>query len=247
MKIFLAALLFAAIAAGGVSISLNSIQQPSYAAFTTGSARVGDPGNNLIGPGWAQREPAGNAAVDSNAGTIQEQLPAAATTGAHAPVAEAVPAPEQKANSTNRSDRSETVLAGETENTLPASPGDTFRLVAILLARPEIKSVSDLSGKNIAVDDGQSAPGTDIRSVLAAAGATEVLLSGGETKPFNRLVNGEVSAAVLTLAYPATAEWFPEIAGFKIFRIPLPPPSSKARRQPAGKAAEVSSTRATQE
>ena len=51
MKVFLAAVLFAAIAAVGVSIVLNSIQQPSYAAFTTGGARVGDPGNNLVGPG----------------------------------------------------------------------------------------------------------------------------------------------------------------------------------------------------
>ena len=50
MKVFLAAVLFAAIAAVGVSIVLNSIQKPSYAAFTTGGARVGDPGNNLVGP-----------------------------------------------------------------------------------------------------------------------------------------------------------------------------------------------------
>jgi hypothetical protein len=51
MKVFLAALLFAAIAAVGVSIVLNAIQRPSYVAFTTSGARVGDPGNNLVGPG----------------------------------------------------------------------------------------------------------------------------------------------------------------------------------------------------
>jgi hypothetical protein len=50
MKIFLAALLFAAIAAFGMSVLLNTVQQPSSVAFTTGGARVGDPGNNLIGP-----------------------------------------------------------------------------------------------------------------------------------------------------------------------------------------------------
>jgi hypothetical protein len=50
MKVFLAALLFAAIGAVGVSIVLNSIQQPSSIAFTTGGARVGDPGHNLVGP-----------------------------------------------------------------------------------------------------------------------------------------------------------------------------------------------------
>ena len=50
MKVFLAAVLFAAIAAVGMSIVLNTIQQPSDAAFTTSGARVGDPGHNLIGP-----------------------------------------------------------------------------------------------------------------------------------------------------------------------------------------------------
>lgn len=50
MKVFLAALVFAAIAAVGVSLVLNSIQQPSSVAYTTSGARVGDPGNNLVGP-----------------------------------------------------------------------------------------------------------------------------------------------------------------------------------------------------
>jgi hypothetical protein len=51
MKVFLAALLFAAFAAVGVSVLLNTIQEPSSVAFTTSGARVGDPGHNLIGPG----------------------------------------------------------------------------------------------------------------------------------------------------------------------------------------------------
>jgi len=50
MKAFVAALLFAAIVAVGVSVLLNIIQQPSSVAFTTESVRVGDPGHNLIGP-----------------------------------------------------------------------------------------------------------------------------------------------------------------------------------------------------
>jgi hypothetical protein len=51
MKVFLAALLFAAIVAVGVSILLDAIQEPSSIAFTAGGVRVGDPGHNLIGPG----------------------------------------------------------------------------------------------------------------------------------------------------------------------------------------------------
>ena len=50
MKVFVAAVVFAAIVATGMSIVLNSVQRPSYEAFATSGARVGDPGHNLIGP-----------------------------------------------------------------------------------------------------------------------------------------------------------------------------------------------------
>ena len=50
MKSFIAALAFAAVAAVGVAMVLNSIQEPSSVAFTTTGARVGDPGHNLTGP-----------------------------------------------------------------------------------------------------------------------------------------------------------------------------------------------------
>lgn len=50
MKVFVAALLFAAVAAVGVSVILDAFQEPSSVAFTTTGARVGDPGTNLIGP-----------------------------------------------------------------------------------------------------------------------------------------------------------------------------------------------------
>jgi len=51
MKVFLAALLFAAIVAFGMSVLLSIIQQPSSVAFTTDGVRIGDPGHNLVGPG----------------------------------------------------------------------------------------------------------------------------------------------------------------------------------------------------
>ena len=50
MKVFVAALAFAVIAAVGVAMVLNTIQEPSSVAFSTSGARVGDPGHNLIGP-----------------------------------------------------------------------------------------------------------------------------------------------------------------------------------------------------
>ncbi len=89
------------------------------------------------------------------------------------------------------------------------------------MARPEIKSVSDLNGKDIAIDERQSASNDSVRTAIATAGATEVKLSEGQTKAINRLISGEVPAAVLTLVSSEAADWFPEIPGFKIFRIPL--------------------------
>ena len=50
MKSFIAAIAFAVIAAVGVAMVLNTIQEPSSVAFSTSGARVGDPGHNLIGP-----------------------------------------------------------------------------------------------------------------------------------------------------------------------------------------------------
>jgi hypothetical protein len=51
MKIFLAALVFAAVVAGGTAIFLSGIQQQSSSAYSTSGARVGDPGHNLMVPG----------------------------------------------------------------------------------------------------------------------------------------------------------------------------------------------------
>ena len=53
-----------------------------------------------------------------------------------------------------------------------------------------------------------------------AAGAPEVQLSEGQTTAINRLINGEVPAAVLALVAAGAADGYPEIVGFKIFRNP---------------------------
>ena len=143
------------------------------------------------------------AGINSDTRTIQEQVMAATAVAEHVSVATAVQAPDQKAS--------------------PTSPNHTNRLVAILMARLEIKSVSDLTGKNIAIDDRQSASSADVRTAIVAAGATEIQLSGSQTKAIDRLISGEVPAAVLTLVSPDAAEGFPDIAGFKVFRIPLSP------------------------
>jgi len=158
----------------------------------------------------------------ANTRTIQEQVVAATTLAQRVTAASS---PEQKANNTDHSDRTESRQLGDSEKIEPAPARNIDLLVALLITRPEIKSVSDLAGKDIAIEDKQSTSVGSVRSAIAAAGATEIQLSEGHAMPIDRLISGEVPAAVLTLASPEAAEWFPDIKGFKIFRIPLSPRS----------------------
>jgi hypothetical protein len=178
----------------------------------------------------ADSHPQGGAVANSITRTIQEQVAATTAVAEKLTAATPVPAPEQKANSTDRSGHAGTVLRGDAEKTATASSNNTDHLVALLIARPEIKSVSDLTSKIVAIDDRHSTSNDRVRTAIAATGATEVQLSEGQTKAINRLISGEVPAAVLALVSAEAADGFPEVAGFKIFRIPLSPRSLKARR-----------------
>ncbi len=168
--------------------------------------------------GIADSHPRGGAVANTRA--IQEQVAASTAAAEQVTAAKPVPAPEQKANNTDRSGHAETALLGDAEKTTAAS-NNTDHLVALLIARPEIKSVSDLTSKIVAIDDRHSASNDSVRTAIAAAGATDVQLSGGQTKAINRLINREVPAAVLALVSAEAAKGFPEVAGFNIFRIPL--------------------------
>ena len=166
--------------------------------------------------------PATDGAVPSSTTrTIQEQVAAATAVAERMTVAILIPAPEP--NNKDRSDRSETVPRSDAEKTAPAQPNKLPLLVYLLMARPEIKSVSDLTSKIIAIDDRHSATSGVFKASILAAGASEVQLSNSQTKAIDRVISGEVPAAVLTVVSPEAAEGFPEIAGFKIFRIPLSP------------------------
>jgi hypothetical protein len=169
----------------------------------------------------ADPHPKAGSAAGSNTTKIREQVAAALQV-----TATAVPA--QKASNTDRSDHPEAVLPTNAERTAAASANDTDVLVALVMARPEIRSISDLASKTVAIDHAQSASNGKVRAAMVAAGATEVQLSDGQTKAVDRLIGGAVPAAVLALASPETAQRFPTIEGFRIFRIPLSPRSSKA-------------------
>ena len=109
----------------------------------------------------------------------------------------------------------------DTGKTASASPDNPDNLVALVLARPEINSLSDLNNKNIAIEEKQSASSGRVSAALMAAGAAEVQFSEVKAGAIDQLIKGEVPAAVLTLASREAAEWFPDIKGFRTFRVPL--------------------------
>ena len=112
----------------------------------------------------------------------------------------------------------------------PASPSNTDALLAVVMARPDVKSVAELARKTVAIDDRYAASNGKVRTAIAAAGATEVQLSEGQATAMSRLSNGEVPAAVVALVTPEAAKTFPPIAGYRIFHVPLSPRSLKSAR-----------------
>jgi hypothetical protein len=184
----------------------------------------------------AAAPPADNAAAAPEPTTTQEQAataPAEQVTAANpAPVPQQEsPTPKQEENRAEAAAPGDsTPTASATNNTeVSAASNNTDNRVALLIARPEIASLSDLTGKDIAIEDQQSALAASISAAIMAAGAADVRLNEERIKAMDRLIRGEVSAAVLTLVSAEAAERFPEIPGYRIFRIPLSPDPLKAR------------------
>jgi len=113
---------------------------------------------------------------------------------------------------------------------VPTLDASLDALVAVVVTGPDIKSVSDLAGKTIAIDDRYSEQSISrVRVAIAAAGALEAQLSKGQTTAISRLVGKEVPAAVVGLVSANAASSFPEIARFRTFQIPLSPRSGSAK------------------
>jgi hypothetical protein len=189
------------------------LQQPNLAAppnSTTNAAPAAEPSAN-----------AGDAGTKTTA--VRDQV-IAATALAEQLTSTATARPELHAmNGEPHNDGA----APPADGNVAASPNASDALVALVMSRPEIKSVADLAGKNVAIDGQRSGSANDVRTALVAAGAGEVQLSAGNAKAIDRLVDGEVPAAVLTLVSSDAAETFPEIADYNVFRIPLSPGSLK--------------------
>jgi hypothetical protein len=97
-----------------------------------------------------------------------------------------------------------------------ASPGP---LVALILSR--LSSTSALAGQDIAISDAEFMIEQDILAALAATGAAEAHVSVGKASPLDRLMRGDVQAALLKVVLRDGAEAFPDIEGFTVLRLPL--------------------------
>ena len=150
--------------------------------------------------------------------TIQEQVAAATVVAERMTIATTLAALKDR----DRSNQSKTTEDGDAKATT-ASANKIDLPVALLMARSDIKSVSELTGKTIAIESRYSAYNRSVRAAIVEAGAPEVQLSEDQATAINRLVSGEVPAAVLALVSAEAAENFPEIAGFRIFHVPLSP------------------------
>lgn len=131
--------------------------------------------------------------------------------------------PEASAGETVKSRESEPIVAIKSTETADKSADIADTRVALVMARPEIETISDLAGKDIAIEGEQSAASASIRSAIASAGAADVRLDEKVARAIDRVVGGEVPAAVLNLVSPEAAQSFPDIPGYRIFRIPLAP------------------------
>jgi ABC-type amino acid transport substrate-binding protein len=152
--------------------------------------------------------------------TIEEQVAAATVVAERMTIATTFAA--LKANNRGRFAQSKTEN-GDGAKATTTSANNIDLPVAVLMVRSDIKSVSELTGKTIAVESRYSAYNRSVRAAIVEAGAPEVELSEDQATAISRLVSGEVPAAVLALVSAEAAEDFPEIAGFTIFRVPLSP------------------------
>lgn len=133
--------------------------------------------------------------------------------------------PEKAAGvDTNPSDVGKAPAPDSTKTVAATSPA-AEELVAVLLVRTEIKSVSDLANKVVAIDASDAVSRT--KTAIVSAGGADVQLSEGDRMALLRVMDGEVQAAVVTLESPQKAAAWKEVPGFNVLRLPLAPASEK--------------------
>jgi hypothetical protein len=156
--------------------------------------------------------------------------PVTVATSAAEPVTTTSTAPVPQAEAAANKETPVTTAAANPNDAAPATSAAADNRdgrVAVVMTRPEIEKLSDLAGKDVAIEEQQSEASTSIQAAIASAGAAEVRLNEGAGNAIERLLAGEVPAAVLAIASRKASEGFSELPGYRIFRIPLSPDPSK--------------------
>jgi hypothetical protein len=195
-----------------VAAARNEMPQTRTAALQSGSSDA-----------QSSHEDAADGHPEARPMNLKDHLATAAAVAEHLSATVSA-ASELKAMNGDRFDRLSIAAAGSGKRDAAASPADAR--VALVISRPEIKSISYLTRAYVAIDGERSGSANGLRTALVAAGAIDVQVDPGKASAIDRLVRGEVPAAVLTFVSADAARAFPEIDGFKIYRIPLPPPRS---------------------
>jgi hypothetical protein len=193
------------------------IPQPAPAAPVPASAEVSTPPAKWTPPPAveqpetraASNAPAAPPANPANA-TVQEQVAVATALAERITALSRLPAPNAK-------DQPGLAVRNDAAAAAPSN-----RLVAVLMVRPGVRAVAELRGRVVAIDERYVAVHDKVSAGMTAAGASDVQLMQGQATAINRLTGGEVAAAIVALVVPEAADAFPEIAGYRIFRIPLP-------------------------
>ena len=81
-------------------------------------------------------------------------------------------------------------LASARDDVEGKSPKKRDLLVAVVMARPEVKSVPDLAGQRVAMDEKLLASSGDVFVAFELAGAASVEVSARHTAAIDRLING---------------------------------------------------------
>jgi hypothetical protein len=155
---------------------------------------------------------------------VSEAAPAseAASASDAAPASEATRASATDPQTRTTQEQVAAASAVAERMSVPTLDASLDALVAILVASPDVKSISDLAGKTVAIDDRYSEQSISrVRTAMAAAGAGDVQLSKGQTNAISRLVGKEVAAAIVGLVSTSAADSFPELARLRTFRVPL--------------------------
>lgn len=156
-----------------------------------------------------------------------EPVIAAAPAAEPVTTASTAPAPQPEAAGKQAAVTTEAARPNDAAPAVSAAASNSDARVAVVMTRPEIEKLSDLSGKDVAIEEQQSEASTSLQAAIASAGGAEVRLNEGAGNAIERLLAGEVPAAVLAIASPKASEGYAELPGYRIFRIPLTPDPSK--------------------